>query len=129
MTRSERLKNLTDEELETEFLATRFRLLEIDTERSERITRRSERIAENTSDTGRKKEYLGVRDYKDTNQLAIGDKVYLRTKSGSKTRFAGIKEAIVIGLDKRGFVKIHEVGNSSNQTTRRPDNIIKQVGK
>lgn len=126
MTRGSNLKKLTDDELETEFITTRLRLLEIDEERTTRL-RRSERLAGRTQISGNKKEFLEVWDYKDRNQLAIGDKVFLRTKSGSKTSFAGIEEAIVFGIDSRGFVKVHEVGNPNNHTTRKPSNTIKRA--
>lgn len=116
MTRRDNLKKLTDNKLETEFLTTRFWLLEIDAKQTTRL-RKSKRLASSTHSPGNRKEYLGVWDYKDCNQLAIGDKVYLQTKSGSTTSFAGIEEAIVFGLDNRGFVKIHKIGN-----TNQPEN-------
>ena len=124
MTRKETLQLLTDEELETEFITARLRLLEIDEERTNRL-RRSERVATRNREKS-EPEDLGVWDYGNKNKLRIGDQVFLRTKSGATTGFAGITKAIVFGLDNRGFVKIHEIGNPSNSTTRKPSNTIKK---
>lgn len=119
-------RHLTNEELEIEFLATRLRLTQLDDERTNRL-RESPVIRGRTTTRGvDPSRLLGVRDYRDRNEIAIGDRVELRTISRNG-KFEGIRTTIVVGLDHRDWVRIHKVDNPANITTRIPSNLIVQL--